>query len=355
MHMEEAANLISSLQQTLSEVDTVVANVNERSKRTILQIEIAAQRLVETIIEHRHKLVSKVCEITEAKLHALQTEKEIVQENFRAVENVLRCAQNTGAVEDSDDWENAVSRQLGNLKGVVFDFQEYNEDLEFHFLYRDENLLAAICNFGDVFTVPNDGDIKVASHDAEPAKLRENTKRTGDGKSEFENATDSVSLLQEFQENFNIPDQTTEKVQEIDFERTVLTRLFEETVDGTQLIEDKNECKELSKDEITSTLEQIEEDIGDSCLNDKTDDETVQNCAVLKQNWSDCSTPFEHLVSTTEEVEVSLAVDNEISSIEQIEHEIKDLNNNNDKNNNGDDDENDDKSVIAIEEDSFST
>lgn len=345
--MEEAANLISSLQQTLSEVDKVVANVNERSKRTIFHIEIAAQRLVETIIEHRHKLVSKVCEITEAKLHALQTEKEIVQEKFRAVENVLRCAQNTGAVEDSDDWENAVSRQLGNLKGVVFDFQEYNEDLEFHFLYRDENLLAAICNFGDVFTVPNDGDIKVASHDAEPAKLRENT-------SEFENATDSVSLLQEFQENFNIPDQTTEKVQEIDFERTVLTRLFEETVDVTQLIEDKNECKELSKDEITSTLEQIEEDIGDSCLNDKTDDETVQNCAVLKQNWSDCSTPFEHLVSTTEEVEVSLAVDNEISSIER---EIKDSNNNNDKNNNnnGGDDENDDKSVIAMQKDRFST
>lgn len=156
MHLEEAANLISSLHQTLSEVDTVVASVNERRKRTILHIETAAQRLVQTITEHRHKLVSKVCAITEAKLHALQGEKELVQDQFRAVEDVLRCAQNTGAVEDVEEWEIALTRQLNNLKRVTFDVKEYDEDMRFHFLYWDEKLLAAICKFGDVLTIPNE-------------------------------------------------------------------------------------------------------------------------------------------------------------------------------------------------------
>ena len=155
--MEEAANLISSLQQTLIEVDTVIANVNERSKRTILHIETAAQRLVQTITENKHKLVSKVCAITEAKLQALQAGKECVQDNFRAVENVLRCAQNTSVVEDCEEWEGALLRRLRDLKEQLsFNFQEYNEDMKFHFLYRDEELLATICKFGKVFTIAND-------------------------------------------------------------------------------------------------------------------------------------------------------------------------------------------------------
>ena len=116
MHMEEAANLIWSLQQTLGDLDTVLANVNERSKRTILHIETAAQRILQTVTEHRHKLVTKVNEITEAKLQALQAEKESVQENFRAVENVLRCAQSTSVVEDSEEWNVALAKQLSDLK-----------------------------------------------------------------------------------------------------------------------------------------------------------------------------------------------------------------------------------------------
>ena len=176
MDMEEAANLISSLHQSLSEVDAVVGNVNERCKRTILHIETAAQRLVQTITEHRHKLISKVISITEAKLHALQGEKELVQDHFRAVEDVLRCAQNTGAVEDAEEWKKALRRQVNNLKGVAFDFQEYDEDMKFHFLYRDEKLLSAICKFGDIFTVPNVGnpkEDKEGNYEAVQLKLSE--------------------------------------------------------------------------------------------------------------------------------------------------------------------------------------
>lgn len=236
MHMEEAANLLSALQETLTDIDTVVTNVNEHCSRTILNIETAAQRLLQAIADHRHKLVSKVCEITEAKLHALQAEKDIVQENFRALEHVLRCAQNTGTVEDSTEWDNALSRHLHDLKELVFDFQDYDEEMEFHFLYRDENLLAAICNFGDVFTLANDEDSKIASRDVKAARLGKNiTSLTEeeeklDSKTEFQHTTDRVTLLQEFQENSKSPDHTTE-TQEADLKRTVLTKVFEETVD----------------------------------------------------------------------------------------------------------------------------
>ena len=71
--MEEAANLISAIQQT-SDIDLVVVNVNEGCSRTIFHIEAAAQRLLRSITDHRNKLVSNVCEITGAKLHALQAE-----------------------------------------------------------------------------------------------------------------------------------------------------------------------------------------------------------------------------------------------------------------------------------------
>lgn len=212
--MEQAANLICSLQQTLSEIDSVVANVNERSKRTILHIETAAQRLLQTITEHRHELVSKVCGITEAKLQALQAEKENVQDNFRAVENVLRCAQNTCAVEDSVEWENALSRQLSNMEGQVFDFQEYDEDLKFHFLYRDENLLAAICKFGDVFTIAND-EHPPKTEVQETGVSQPKTEDMEEDVEETDLSNDIVltdivegkPLLMEFQGNFSSPDQ----------------------------------------------------------------------------------------------------------------------------------------------------
>ena len=210
MRMEEAANLISSLQLTLTEIDTVVANVNERGKRTILHIETAAQRLVQTITEHRHKLVSKVNEITETKLQALQAEKESVQDHFRAVENVLRCVQNTGAVEDSEEWEDALSRHLSNLRGQIFDFQECNEDLKFHFLYQDENLLAAICKFGDVFTIPNDEGPREAVDQGNGVFPEPKTALIEDNEEDIELSnnivfTDTVEcppLLMEGEENF---------------------------------------------------------------------------------------------------------------------------------------------------------
>ena len=212
--MEEAANLISSLHQTLSEADAVVCNVNERSKRTILHIETAAQRLVQTIIDHRHKLISKVCAITEAKLHALQGEKELVQDHFRAVEDVLRCAQNTGAVEDTEEWEKALTTQLNNLKGVAFDFQEYDEDMKFHFLYRDEKLLAAICKFGDVFTVPNEGhpkEDKEGRCEAVQLKINEEVVEESVEQFDMDNDLDEVfhdrPLLMEVQENVSSPSQ----------------------------------------------------------------------------------------------------------------------------------------------------
>ena len=348
MHMEEAANLLSALQETLTDIDTVVTNVNEHCSRTILNIETAAQRLLQAIADHRHKLVSKVCEITEAKLHALQAEKDIVQENFRALEHVLRCAQNTGTVEDSTEWDNALSRHLHDLKELVFDFQDYDEEMEFHFLYRDENLLAAICNFGDVFTLANDGDSKIASPDVKAARLGKNiTSLTEeeeklDGKTEFQHTTDRVTLIQEFQENFKSPDHTTE-TQEADLKRTVLTKVFEETVDVVQLIEIKGESQELRcEDDLTSTLELVDGGISDSSARDITCNE-IEQTTVLRQNWSDVFTPVEQLVFTNEEVEVSAFTVEETSSAEL---EKKDVNNNNKIVV--------DRSVVTLQEDSFS-
>lgn len=336
MHMEEAANLISSLQQTLSEVDAVVANVNERSKRTILHIETAAQRLVQAITEHRHKLVSKVCEITEAKLHALQGEKELVQDHFRVVEDVLRCAQNTGAVEDSEEWESALSRQLKNLKGVVFDFQEYNEDMRFHFLYRDENLLAAICRFGDVFTVPNDARPKVESQEA--FELQANGEFMEESVEEFatvkdlDDAADGEHLLMEFQENLSSPGETT--VSQVNFVEAVLTQVFEETVDVTQLKEDANECKELIKEDITTSEEEEKEAEGVGDSNETKEDEESKTAqeTIPKTKKFDCSDLVEHQASITE---VDDGVFSGLSAVIKepastaIEDEIiKDLNNN---------------------------
>ena len=339
MHMEEAANLISSLQQTLSEVDEVVANLNERSKRTIMHIETAAQRLIQTITEHRHKLVSRVCEITEAKLRALQGEKELVQDNFRAVEDVLRCAQNTGAVEDSEEWKNALSLKLRNLKGVAFDFQEYDEDMEFHFLYRDESLLAAICKFGDVFTVPNEGHPrKLESH--EVVELHANEDVLEESTEEFETAAEDLvdvgggeSLLMELQENFSSPGETT--VSEIDnFVEAVLTRVFEETVDVTQLKEGANERKELRKgrEGIASKVKGKEE-VGD--LNeteqdgeDETAREMIQN---LDDKKSDFSDSVDYQAPVTEEDKTFSAVNKEpVSTTIEDQIIMNDLNNNSD-------------------------
>ena len=265
--MEEAANLISSLQLTLTEIDTVVANVNERGKRTILHIETAAQRLMQTIAEHRHKLVSKVSEITEAKLQALQAEKESVQDHFRAVENVLRCAQNTGAVEDSEEWENALSRHVSNLRGQVFDFQEYDEDLKFHFLYQDENLLAAICKFGDVFTIANDRGPRGALDHGTGVSPEPKTALIEDNGGDIELSnnivfTDTVEcppLLKEV-ENFCDSKQNTTETKFVG----EITRVFEETVDVTRLELEKKNCKEFSKATSVKSQGQTDERVSGS-------------------------------------------------------------------------------------------
>lgn len=333
MDMEEAANLISSLHQSLSEVDAVVGNVNERCKRTILHIETAAQRLVQTITEHRHKLISKVFSITEAKLHALQGEKELVQDHFRAVEDVLRCAQNTGAVEDAEEWKKALRRQLNNLKGVAFDFQEYDEDMKFHFLYRDEKLLSAICKFGDVFTVPNVGNPKKdkeGNYEAVQLKLNEEvveeSVEQSDMDKDLDNGFDDEPLM-EFQENLSSPCQEAE---------AVMTQVFEETDAMTQLKEDANRrCKELIKEDRTSKeMEEVKGEGGDLTeIEEAGDDETVQD-TIPKENRSGCSgRGVEHPVLLTSEDhddEVFSPVDKETFNTAIEEEQIKDLNNNSD-------------------------
>lgn len=339
MHMQEAANLISSLHQTLSEVDAVVANVNERSKRTILHIETAAQRLVQTITEHRHKLVSKVCALTEAKLRALQGEKELVRDHFRAVEDVLRCAQNTGAVEDAEEWEKALTRQLNNLKGVTFDFQEYDEDMKFHFLYQDEKLLAAICKFGGVFTVPNEGhpkEDKEGNYENVQLTLNEEVVEESVEQFDMDNDQDDVfhnkPLLVEFQENLSSPDQVT--VPQTNFAGAVLTQIFEETVDITQLKEDSNRCKELINEEKPPReLEKVKgEDGGLNEMEEGGDDETVQD-TLGEENRSGCSgSGVEHPLLTSEDHddEVFSPVDQETFNTTTEDELIKDFNNNSD-------------------------
>ena len=255
MHMEEAANLICSLQQTLGDLDTVLANVNERSKRTILHIETAAQRILQTVTEHRHKLVSKVNEITEAKLQALQAEKESVQENFRAVENVLRSAQSTSVVEDSEEWNVALAKQLSDLKEQDFDFQVYDEDMRFHFLYRDEKLLAAICKFGEVFTIANDhprnldGTGTCLLQQKEPEALQNYSEER-----EFTGRGESGSFVTEFQGEVKNPDQNTET--QCPFEGEVLNcELSSETqLYGAELVQDDAKNNSLSNGTMISNV-----------------------------------------------------------------------------------------------------
>lgn len=313
--MEEAANLISSLHQSLSEVDAVVGNVNERCKRTILHIDTAAQRLVQTITEHRHKLISKVFSITEAKLNALQGEKELVQDHFRAVEDVLRCAQNTGAVEDAEEWKKALGRQLNNLKGVAFDFQEYDEDMKFHFLYRDEKLLSAICKFGDVFTVPNVGnpkEDKEGNYEAIQLKLNEEVVEESVEQSDMDNI-----------------------VSQTNFAEAVMTQVFEETDAMTQLKEDTNRrCKELIKENRTSKeMEEAKGEGGDLTeIEEAGDNETVQD-TIPKENRSGCSgRGVEHPLLTSKDHDdgVFSPVDKETFNTAIEEKQIKDLNNNSD-------------------------
>ena len=336
--MEEAANLISSLHQTLSEVDTVVANVNERSKRTILHIETAAQRLVQTITEHRHKLVSKVCAITDAKPRALQGEKELVQDHFRAVEYVLRCAQSTGAVEDAEEWEKALTRQLNNLKGITFDFQEYDEDMKFHFLYRDEKLLAAICKFGDVFTVPNEGhpkEDKEGSYGDVQLTLNEEVVEESveqfDMDSDDDDGLHDEPLLLEFHENLSSSSEGT--LSQTNFAGAVLTRVFEETVDTSQLKEDANRSKELINEErLPKELEEVKgEDGGFNEMGESGDDETVQD-TIPEEKGSGCSDRVEHPLLTSEDHddEVISAADQETFNTSTEDELIKDLNNNSD-------------------------
>ena len=255
MHMEKAANLICSLQQTLGDLDTVLANVNERSKRTILHIETAAQRILQTVTEHRHKLVSKVNEITEAKLQALQAEKESVQENFRAVENVLRSAQSTSVVEDSEEWNGALAKQLSDLKEQDFDFQVYDEDMRFHFLYRDEKLLAAICKFGEVFTIANDhprnldGTGTCLLQQKEPEALPNNCEER-----EFTDRGESGPSVKQFQGEVKNPDQNTET--QCPFEGDVLNcELSSETQrDGAELVQDDAKNNSLSHGTMISNV-----------------------------------------------------------------------------------------------------
>lgn len=315
MDMEEAANLISSLHQSLSEVDAVVGNVNERCKRTILHIDTAAQRLVQTITEHRHKLISKVFSITEAKLNALQGEKQLVQDHFRAVEDVLRCAQNTGAVEDAEEWKKALGRQLNNLKGVAFDFQEYDEDMKFHFLYRDEKLLSAICKFGDVFTVPNVGnpkEDKEGNYEAIQLKLNEEVVEESVEQSDMDNI-----------------------VSQTNFAEAVMTQVFEETDAMTQLKEDTNRrCKELIKENRTSKeMEEAKGEGGDLTeIEEAGDNETVQD-TIPKENRSGCSgRGVEHPLLTSKDHDdgVFSPVDKERFNTAIEEKQIKDLNNNSD-------------------------
>lgn len=255
MHMEEAANLICSLQQTLGDLDKVLANVNERSKRTILHIETAAQRIVQTVTEHRHKLVSKVNKITEAKLQALQAEKESVQENFRAVENVLRSAKSASAMKDAEEWNAALAKQLSDLKGQNFDFQVYDEDMRFHFLYRDEKLLAAICKFGEVFTIANDHPRNLDGTGTCLLQQKElETLQNNSEEKEFTDRCESGPSVIEFQGEVKNPDQNTET--QCPFEGEVRNCEFssEPQRDGAELVQDDAENSSLSHSTMASNV-----------------------------------------------------------------------------------------------------
>lgn len=274
MHMEEVANFICYLQQTLAEIDTVVANVNEQRKRITLQIETAAQRLVQTVIEHSHKLVSEVCAITEARLRALHAEKENVQDHFKAVANVLRCVQNTGAVEDSreqQEWQDALSRHLGDLRGQVFDFQEYDEDLKFQFLYQDENLLAAICKFGDVFTIANGSprEAKVAGSVASPEPKAAVIKHRKDDNEQYNNivTTGNVDSASSLMANQTATTDTKFVGQ--------MPEVFEETVDVIRLAEERKDSKELEKD--SNTQFNIHDGIRDATEEDEVWKDVIQD------------------------------------------------------------------------------
>lgn len=89
-------------------------------------------------------------------------------------------------------------------------------------------------------------------------------------------------------------------------------------------------------------MELVDGGISDSSARDITCNE-IEETTVLRQNWSDVFTPFEQLVSTNEEVEVSAFTVEETSSAEL---EKKDVNNNNKIVV--------DRSVVTLQEDSFS-
>ena len=210
---------------------------------------------MQTVTEHRHKLVSKVNEITEAKLQALQAEKESVQDNFRAVENVLRSAQSTSVVEDSEEWNVALAKQLSDLKEQDFDFQVYDEDMRFHFLYRDEKLLAAICKFGEVFTIANDhprnldGTRTCLLQQKEPEALQNYSEER-----EFTDRGESGSFVTEFQGEVKNPDQNTET--QCPFEGEVLNcELSSETQrDEAELVQDDAKNNSLSHGTMISNV-----------------------------------------------------------------------------------------------------
>ncbi|KAJ7385854.1 hypothetical protein OS493_013890 [Desmophyllum pertusum] len=125
----------------------------------------------------------------------------------------------------------------------------------------------------------------------------------------------------EFQENLSSPGQTTAAATQMNFMGVVLTQVFEETVDVTQLKEDTNNCKELTKEDFTTS--KGGGGIGDSKYNGNRENEIVQDMI-----RSDYSGPVEHRVSTThKENEGSSHVHKETSNTA-----IEDLNNNNNNN-----------------------
>lgn len=157
MDLSKISERITLMKQNVSEIDDAIIKVYESNREISTQIHEAVEKLFTSLRKYERRLINQVEEIAETKLSALRKQKDEVQDLLNDVQNTVKLADvETSLTTEGDNlvgWKRSLQQNLENVKSEEFQTKPAEDSyIEFRFLYSNEDLLEAICNFGAIFT-----------------------------------------------------------------------------------------------------------------------------------------------------------------------------------------------------------
>ncbi|KAK3738872.1 hypothetical protein QZH41_004140 [Actinostola sp. cb2023] len=141
--------------EVISSLTASLVEFKERSYNTLSEIRTAADLIINEVRTHEEKLVARVQEGIELKESSVQQQKKVLedyvtelQQSIDYTSDVLNHIQENSEI---DEWKTALTSQLQYLNGMKDNYrQDTNDEVQFLFIYANEDLLKSIANYGAI-------------------------------------------------------------------------------------------------------------------------------------------------------------------------------------------------------------